>query len=186
MPQYIQITQNYRGRRTGEQLVTPGFYQLGDPGLHGMTQADIDYLVKEQRKAVIHNMAAGVEPGTVQAEALNGVKELKARLAEKGFDADALIAALTGQTAPGAVQLAGVPGESGESATEVVEKAAPPADPEPDKFEDMKADELKAYITAHGGVIPEHGEGSGSGGYVVKADLQKVARALPVPSDEAV
>lgn len=176
---YVQILTNYRGRRTGEHLVTPGFYVLGDPGLHGLTQADIEYLVKEQKKALIHTYPDGVQPQTIQAQAVDGITELKLKLAEKGFDVDALIAALTGQPRPVTAPIvAGVPGDTVASATETVVPAV--------DFGDMTAAELKEYIVNRGGVVPKHGEGSGNGGYVLKSDLESTAAALPVPSDEAV
>lgn len=41
----IQVTQNYRGRRTQEQLIAPGIYFREDPALFGLA----DFLIETGR-----------------------------------------------------------------------------------------------------------------------------------------
>jgi hypothetical protein len=46
--QQIQILENYGGKRTNNQRILPGVYDVGDPALFGLE----DYLVHELKKAV--------------------------------------------------------------------------------------------------------------------------------------
>lgn len=43
----IKVNQYYQGRKSNEQLISAGIYEVGDPALYGIE----DYLVNDQQKA---------------------------------------------------------------------------------------------------------------------------------------
>lgn len=56
----IKVNQTYTGRRSKEQTIFPGVYEVGDERLFGLAE----YLVKDQRKAVYLEPETATTGGT--------------------------------------------------------------------------------------------------------------------------